>query len=204
LDVYKKKQKNIVDKSSESNYAGDAWVYTAIKRGTYFIIAFSIGKHNTQTCRELMNILFDTIDLPFPENKIVIFTDGNDQYETCLRENYADTCIDYGQLIKIRKKGRVVEKKKRIIIGNPDLNDIETTDVENANGIFRERVGRLVRKTKCFSKVTNKLEHAIVVFQFYWNFINLFNDNKTPAMLEDIVEQPDTWEIFLNTAIKYV
>jgi IS1 family transposase len=33
------------------------------------------------------------------------------------------------------------------------LGDVETTDVENFNGILRERLGRLVRRTKCFAKV---------------------------------------------------
>ncbi len=36
--------------------------------------------------------------------------------------------------------------------GNLDLGDIETTGVENYNGVLRERTGGLVRKTKCFSK----------------------------------------------------
>jgi len=39
--------------------------------------------------------LFDRTELPFPDNKIEIFTDGN------------------GQLIKIREKGRVVDKKEK-------------------------------------------------------------------------------------------
>ena len=50
------------------------------------------------------------------------------------------------------ENGRVVRKEKKTICGNLDLGDIETTDVENCNGILRERTGRLVRKTKCFSK----------------------------------------------------
>ena len=50
---------------------------------------------------------------------------------------YADACIDYGQLVKIRKNGRVVRKEKMTIYDNPDPGDIETTDVENYNGILR-------------------------------------------------------------------
>ncbi|MDR0372392.1 MAG: IS1 family transposase, partial [Nitrososphaerota archaeon] len=59
--------------------------------------------------------------------------------------------IDYGQLIKIKKKGRVVGKKKLVVYGEPFLEDIETTEVENFNSILRERLGRLVRESKCFS-----------------------------------------------------
>ncbi|MCD6208370.1 MAG: IS1 family transposase [Methanosarcinales archaeon] len=43
---------------------------------------------------------------------------------------------------------------------------METTDVENYNGILRERTGRLVRKTKCFSKRKRMLECSLHVFQF--------------------------------------
>ena len=65
--------------------------------------------------------LYERTELPFPDNKIEIFTDGNDDYTYVLKEYYADTCINYGQLIKIREKGRVVDKEKRVIYGNPDL-----------------------------------------------------------------------------------
>ncbi|PXF61106.1 MAG: hypothetical protein C4B59_01290 [Candidatus Methanogaster sp.] len=95
---------------------------------------------------------------------------------------------EYGQLVKIRENGRVVRKEKRIIYGNPDLGDIETTNVENYNGILRERIGRLVRKTKCFSKRKRMLECSLHVFQFYWNFINEFKRRTSPAMLEGLTD----------------
>ena len=120
-----------------------------MKRGSYLFVAFSVGKWTQETCREMIEKLYRRIKLPFPDNKIMIFSDGNDDYEYILPEYYADTCIDYGQVIKIREKGRVIDKIKRIVIGNPEAIDIETTNVENLNSILRERVGRLVRKTKC-------------------------------------------------------
>ena len=93
---------------------------------------------------------------------------------------------------------------KRIVWGNPNLNSIETINVENSNGIFRERVGCLVRKTKCYSNLKTKLECSVEIFQFYWNFINKFKDKRTPAMIEDIIDHKITWSIFLHTSIKYV
>jgi len=56
--------------------------------------------------------LFDRTRLPFPDNKIEIFTDGNDDYTYVLSDYYADTCINYGQFIKIKENGRVVDKRK--------------------------------------------------------------------------------------------
>lgn len=139
----------------------------------------------------------DRVDHPSPDSKLDIYTDGNDDYTYVLPEFYDDTCINYGQLVKIRERGTLVGKEKRAIYGNPDPADIETTDVENYNGILRERIGRLVRKTKCFSKKKRNLECAIHIFQFYWNFINKFKRGFTPAMLEGIDNRPWTWDDFL-------
>lgn len=49
--------------------------------------------------------------------------------------------------------------------------DVETVNVENFNSILRERVGRLVRRTKCFSKQKQRLWCDVMPFQFYWDFI---------------------------------
>ncbi|HDS59369.1 MAG TPA: IS1 family transposase, partial [Thermoplasmatales archaeon] len=138
----------------------------------------------------MLEKLCDRAEPPCPDNKIEIFTDGNDDYTYVLPEYYDGTCINYGQLVKIREKGRVIDKERRIVYGTPDLEDIETTDVENFNGILRERIGRLVRKTKCFSKYRQRLECALELFQFYWNFIHEFKRGVSPAMLEHIANHP--------------
>ena len=98
-------------------------------------MAFTVGKWTQETCEKMIDKLFLRTALPGPDNKIEIFTDGNNDYTYVLQDYYIDTCINYGQLIKIREKGRVVDKEKRVIYGSPDLGDIETTDVENFNGI---------------------------------------------------------------------
>ena len=89
------------------------------------------------------------------------------------------------------------------IFGNPDLNDIETTDVENFNGICRERDGRIVRKTKCFSKYKRRLECAIHLFQFYWNFINEFKGDTSPAISEELTDHIWSWHEFLMYHFAY-
>lgn len=136
-------------------------------------------------------------ELPSPDRKMDFFTDGNDEYTYVLAKYYEDTCINYGQLIKIREKGRVIGKEKRIIYGSPSLADIETTDIENFNSILRERCGRLVRKTKCFSKYKRRLCCSLHVFQFYWNFINEFERKTSPAMLEGVTDHLWNWHDFL-------
>ena len=102
-------------------------------------------------------------------NKIEINSDGNDDYTVVLAEYYSENCLIYGQVIKIREGGKVVEKIKKPIYGNPDTKKIETTDVENYNSILSERWGRLVRRTKCISKKKAALNYALGFFQFHWN-----------------------------------
>ena len=140
--------------------------------------------------------LFQRVQLPFPENKIQIFSDGNDDYTYILPEYYPKSCMDYGQLIKIREGGKVVDKIHKIIYGSPSIDDIKTTDIENFNGILRERVGRLVRKTKCHSKRKHALINALEIIQFHWNFMDPLHDERTPAMLESLSDHIWSWDDF--------
>jgi len=141
--------------------------------------------------------MFRRIKLPTSKEKIQIFSDGNDDYEYVLPEYYAESCIDYGQLIKIRESGRVIDKLKRIVFGSPDLSEIETTNIENFNGILRERVGRLVRKTKCHAKRKSCLINSLELLQFYWNVMNPLHGKETPAMKETLTKHIWNWNDFL-------
>ncbi len=56
--------------------------------------------------------VFIRTQLPTPNNKIEVFSDGNDEYTAVLAEFYTESCLNYGQVIKIRERGKVVEKFK--------------------------------------------------------------------------------------------
>ncbi|MCZ7405583.1 MAG: IS1 family transposase, partial [Candidatus Methanoperedens sp.] len=73
-----------------------------------------------------------------------------------------------------------------------------TTNIENFNGIMRERVGRLVRKTKCFSKKKSRLRNATELIQFHWNFMYEIHDGLTPAMIESLSNGIWSWDDFLS------
>lgn len=151
----------------------------------------------------MINDLFERTELPSPYNKIDIFTDGNNDYTYVLPEYYPDTCINYGQLVKIREQGKIVDKERRAIYGTPNTDEIETTNVENFNGILRELISRLVGKTECYSKQRRRLECALHLFQFYWNFMNEFRRGWTPAMLEGLGSKKWSWHDFFYSQINY-
>ena len=164
----------------------------------YFFSAFSVGKWTQETCSSMLKLLSTRLEAPDLCNRFEMYTDGNDDYIYMLPLHFDRKLIDYGQLVKIKEHGKLVRKEKRVIYGNPNLEEIEITDVDNSNGILKERLGRLVRKTKCFSKNKMKLCDAIQLFQFYWNFINNFQQQGSPAMLEGIEDQLWSWHEFLH------
>jgi hypothetical protein len=94
-------------------------------------VAFSVGKWTQETCERMIEKLSKRTEHPFPHTKIEIFSDGNDDYTYVLPDYFADTCINYAQLVKIRENEKVIGKEKRTIYGNPDPGDIKTTDIEN-------------------------------------------------------------------------
>jgi len=168
-----------------------------VKRHSYLFAAFSVGKWTQNTCTEMIQKLSTITRKPSWLDMLTMFTDGNDDYTFVLPKYYPLGLVDYGQLVKIKEKGRLVRKEKGVVYGEPVLREIETTDVENFNGILRERLGRLVRKTKCFAKTKRRLVCAVGLFQFYWNFINEFERGASPARMEGLTDHVWTWhELF--------
>jgi len=139
-----------------------------------------MSMYGAKTCKVLK--------VPSLQCPLEVFTDGNDDYAYVLPLCFQLGLIDCGQLIKIKKNGKVVGEKKLVVYGEPALEDIETTDVENFYSILRERLGRFVGESKCFSKVKRRLVCSVELFRFYWNFINEFKRGFSPAKLEGLTD----------------
>ncbi|MBT0160976.1 IS1 family transposase [Candidatus Bathyarchaeota archaeon A05DMB-2] len=160
-------------------------------------MAFALGKWTQQTCSEMICDFKRSLRPSKTGEKIEVFTDGNDDYTYALPCFFKVRQLNYAQLVKIRDaNGRLIKKEVRVVYGDPDHEDVETVNVENFNSILRERVGRLVRKTKCFSKERSRLWCAVILFQFYWDFISEIRRGVTPAMMENCSTHVWTWHEF--------
>ena len=133
---------------------------------------------------------------------LVIYSDGVDHYAAEIPKYFDTKLVDYDQLIKIRVNGKVVEKIRRVVFGEPFILRVNTNDVENYNGILRASIGYLVRKTKCIAKKARQLEARLQLFQFYWNFLHRLPTGKTPAITEGISRKVWTWGNFLHYKVK--
>lgn len=140
---------------------------------------------------------------PTKENKLNLNSDGNFEYQTTLPEYFDIETINYGLLVKIKKEGRVIDKRKESIFGEPKIEEIETTNVENFNTILRARLSRLVRKTQCHAKKTKSIEDSLELFKVYWNFIKPLHGKLTPGMEEGLIHKKLTWGNFLHWKLRY-
>lgn len=168
-----------------------------MKRHSYLFVAFAVGKWTQQTCSEMLNKFKRCLRLSRKGEKIEVFTDGNDDYTYALPNFFRVKRLSYAQLVKIRdENGRLIRKEIKVVYGDPDADEVETVNVENFNSILRERVGRLVRKTKCFSKKKSRLCCVVGFFQFYWDFVSEIRRGVTPAMIEKCATHVWTWHEF--------
>jgi len=89
-----------------------------------------------------------------------------------------DPELYYAQVVKHRKEGRVVEVRRRIIFGAPEViaeilgdQQINTSYVERDNLTSRQSNGRLVRKTLSHSKKSYYLQRHLDLEDAVFNFV---------------------------------
>jgi len=89
-----------------------------------------------------------------------------------------DPELCYAQVDKRREQGRVVEVRRRIIFGTPEIiteilgsQQINTSYVERDNLTSRQSNGRLVRKTLSHSKKDYYLQHHLDLEDAVFNFV---------------------------------
>jgi IS1 family transposase len=191
-----KKNKNLNPNDPEE--FGDCWSYTANKRKSGFMIAYSAGKRVYETCEKMLTQFFERMALPYPDSKILISTDGNPQYSIILSCLYCNTCIEYGQVVKVKENNILIRVNKEQIVGNMKLGEISTSIVEGYNNKIRQRLSRFVRRTASFSKTLIGYKASMDLFQFVNNFIEIKKEKKTPAMIEGVTNFVWGWEQFLN------
>jgi hypothetical protein len=175
-----------------------------VKRESLFLVAFSVGNWNKNLLRLLLNKFEEQVRQPDYKHKLIIYSDGNDDYTTVLPEYYNKDCLCYGQKIKTINGVKIFPAVKRKIFGNPNIDDINTNAAECVNSIFRNRISRMVRRSQCHAKNKYAISNAMALFQFYWNFMQNNAKKMTPAILEKQATKVWTWGNFLHAKLTFV
>jgi IS1 family transposase len=196
---------------------GDAWVWCAFDPVNKLLPVFVVGKRTMKNARELVRKLDEVTDDTIP-----FFTsDELRHYERALLETYGIVQevprqtgkrgrppkpkliphpeLQYAQVVKKRKKGRVVSVGTAIVFGDPKdvkkhlaasptSKHINTSFVERNNLTMRQSSRRLARRGNGFSKEFCKLESQLYLASGYYHFV------KTHLGLrEKAIDGPRKW-----------
>jgi len=152
----------------------------------------------------MFNKFEDYVKQPDYKHKLVIYSDGNNDYKTVLPEYFNKDCLCYGQKVKSKKGKKILPAIKRKVYGNPKQTDIDTNHNECFNSILRDKLRKLVRRTKSHPKGKYELNMSLFFFQFYWNFMHKLHKNVTPAISEKLTSKVWTWGNFFHTKLTFV
>lgn len=182
------------------NEWGDAWVWASFDPRTKVLPKFVVGKRTLKYAKELLSKFKKVTDGTIP-----LFTsDKLSHYPKALLETYGieqplerppgtrgrppkpkllmPKELQYAQIVKKRRKGRVVKIETRVIFGSekkvnqiltdsPVSSKINISFIERNNLSLRHQSKRLSRKTLCFSKQKRMLELALYLVLAYYHFV---------------------------------
>lgn len=176
------------------------------------LVAFVVGKRDLKSARKLIEEVKKRSD-----DFIPLFTsDELSHYEDTLKMVYGtmkvpsysgrgrppkhpviipNPSLDYAQVVKTRRKGRVVKVETKVVLGNPERieeclkaspvsNKINISLVERNNSTLRQDCRRLTRKTYGFSKRVDMLEGHINVISATYHLCRYHHGLKEPLPVQ--------------------
>lgn len=195
------------------SYAGkktnQMWVWSAIESKTKLLIDFIVAPRESKYAREIVS----KVAARLVSLKVLITTDGYKPYIKAIAEFFPQAM--YAQVVKKRKKRRVIEVLKKAISDHPigliEFNirlsnigwTINTAFIERLNLTMRRLISCLSRKTNSFSKNGEVFEGNVYMFAVYYNFIRPHSSlkiksgdktiNRTPAMAANVSNRMLSW-----------
>jgi len=196
------KDRNLPHELRGKDGYGSVWTWTAICPDCKLIPAYAIGTRDLRTSAPFIQKLATKF-----ANRIQVTSDGNTQYGWNLVEAFKGD-VDYAVEVKTYEEqavperadkryspARVVDWKKRVVAGSPDLSTASTSHMERAYLSMRMGMRRYTRLTNAFSKRIDYHRNAFAIWAFYYNFVrkhSALGRGKTPAMAAGIADHAFT------------
>jgi len=135
--------------------------------------------------------------------RFLFTTDGFDPYAWAVKQILLPLCV-YGQVIKKRRKNRVVKVDRKLVYGtgsqiekaldnSEDSKNLNTSYIERLNLTIRQGSAYLYRHSACHAREEEYLRKHLALLQCYYNFVRQHrtlkfgNLVKTPAMQAGII-----------------
>ncbi len=188
------------------------WVITLIEVWSRLWPSCVVGRRSYRNIRRLFRETLSRAQLSGPP---LITTDGFEPYSWVIQRLFGPACV-YGQVIKTRRKNRVVDIARRLLIGtdnsleealqnSEDSETLNTSFIERHNLTLRRSCPYLQRRTNAHARETDRLEESLELLRCYYNFIRphmalkFGRRFKTPAMQAGLTARPLTFrQIFLD------
>jgi IS1 family transposase len=193
------------------------WIFVAIEVWSRLWISKVVGSRNYRNIKTLLNQVIDVCQIV---NPFIFTTDGFEPYFWATK-NLLDSICLYAQVIKKRRKNRVIKVERRLIIGtkqkmeqllfeSEDSSTINTSFIERLNLTIRQSCAYLGRRTACHSRRKDMLDDNLALQMCYYNFVRphsalkFGNETRTPAMQAGLVKKQLSFrEIFTAVAILF-
>ena len=180
--------KQLTAKTNGLDGYGDIWVWVAIDAKTKLVPSLIIGKRDKYHARTFMDDLASRLT-----NRPQISSDALASYPDAIERAFGDN-VDFGVIVKTYTHSslsetirysppEILQTKKAIVQGDPDMRLCSTSYVEKQNHTMRMHCRRLSRLTNAFSKKRENFDAAIALHFAYYNFCKIHGTIRcTPAM----------------------
>ena len=194
------------------------YIITAIAVWSRMWLSHVLGRRSYHNIRKLFRDVVSSANI---EASVLITTNGFRPYDWVISRVFGPTCV-YGQVIKTRRKNRVVRVQRELLIGtrqqledvlrrSEDSDTLNTAFVERHNLTIRRGCAYLHRRTTAHARRGDRLREQLGLLRCHYNFIRTHmalkfgTMYKTPAMQAGLTDRPLTFrQIFMaEVAGKY-
>ena len=181
----------------DNSELGDSWTFVAIDRETKLVLAHHVGNRSIDASYDFLEKLKNATT-----GRFQLTTDGWGGYTNAVPMTFGNR-VDFAQLIKSCEKeqetvryspAKIKSIEKVARFGNPDMDMVSTSFIENWNLQLRMSNRRHTRLTNAFSK---SLQHHTAmqnIFIAAYNFTRKHGTIKTsPAMASGLTNE--VWSI---------
>lgn len=201
------KRKNVEYAIAAPAEAGDLWTWTGIDADTKLVVSWFVGGRDSASAIEFMDDLRGRL-----LDRVQLTTDGHTAYLEAVEGAFGSN-VDYAQLVKIYGTPAPEEQRryspavclgarKDVVMGNPNMDDVNTSYVERHNLTMRMSMRRFTRLTNAFSKKLENHCHALAIYFVYYNWIRVHKTLKeTPAMASGLASRPYSLSWLANLAL---
>ncbi len=193
------------------------WIITVIEVWSRLWPSCVLGR---RSCRNIRKLFRDLLGKSAFIDPILITTDGFAPYEWVIRRMFGSACI-YGQVIKTRRKNRVVAIDRKLLIGSreqledalyksKDSDTLNTSFVERHNLTIRQGSSYLHRRTTAHARWPHRLQEHLELLRCHYNFIRphmalqFGTIRRTPAMQAGLTSRPLTFRQIFTSRVPVV